>query len=142
MFCENCGQSLPPDAFFCPHCGQKVKTSSSDAPASNAASQAAPAVDGDPEKIESCMNYAIIITILAVLKCGTFINLVLGIAAIIYANKVDQNIQSGNYAMAKDCAQTAKTLCLIATCLIAAQVLIIFFLFAALACAFLPLIFH
>ena len=28
MFCMHCGQQLPPDAVFCPNCGQKAETAS------------------------------------------------------------------------------------------------------------------
>jgi len=144
MFCVNCGQTLPPGAAFCPNCGQKAETPSPDAPAAkDVCGQPDHAVDGAPEKIESFMNYAIIITVLAALKCGTIINLVLGIAAIVYANKVDQNIQTGNYDKARECAQTAKMLCLVATVLIAVQVLIVaLILIALLTCSFLPLFLH
>ena len=87
------------------------------------------------------MNYAIVITILAAFKCGFLINLVLGIVAIVYANNARENLASGNYEKALNCAQTAKTLCMIATILIEIQVLLVFFVIALMLCVYLPVLF-
>ena len=113
MYCLHCGQQLPPDAFFCPNCGEKVETSAN-APITDASAPKGCA-DGDATvKIETYMDYAIAITVLGALNCGFPFNLVLGIVAIYYASKSDQYLRSGDYKKAKDSAQTAKMLCFIA----------------------------
>ncbi len=152
MFCMNCGQQLPPDAAFCPNCGQQAETPSSDAPAATASAdetnpppsgQAADPAGAAPDEIDSCMNYAIAITILAAFNCGFPFNLVLGIAAIVYADRVNQNIRSGDLKAARECAKTARTLCMIAIAVIAVQILIIFFIFSfSMLMMMLPLFLH
>ena len=152
MFCMNCGQQLPPDAAFCPNCGQQADAPSSDAPAATASAdetnppptgQAADIAGGAPGEIDSCMNYAIAITILAAFNCGFSFNLVLGIAAIVYADRVNQNIRSGDLKAARECAKTARTLCMIAIAVIAVQILIIFFIFTfSMLMMMLPLFLH
>lgn len=123
MFCMNCGQQLPSDASFCPDCGQKVE-SSSDMPGTNVSAQNGQIEANAPVEIESYMNYAIIITVLATFNCGFPFNLVLGIAAIVYADKVERNLRSGNVNEAKECAKTAKMLCMIAIAVIGVQILL------------------
>ena len=148
MFCMHCGKTLPPDATFCPNCGQKKEAeaeASVPAPDTSASGQEVCAVSNTPapDKIESYMNYAIVITILATFNCGSIINLALGIVALVYASKVDQHLLSGNKEKAEDCAQTAKTLCMIATGVIVIQLILVFFIFfAILTCAFLPFVFQ
>ena len=139
MFCMNCGQQLPPDAAFCPNCGQQADAPSSDAPAATAsADKTNPSSSGQtvknadagaPNEIDSCMNYAIIITILAVFNCGFPFNLVLGIAAIVYADRTERNIRSGDLKEARESAKTARTLCWIAMAVIGVQILLVFFIF-------------
>ena len=138
MFCMNCGQQLPPDAAFCPNCGQQAEAPSSDTPAATASAeetnpppsgQAADLDGAAPGEIDSCMNYAIAITIMAAFNCGFPFNLVLGIAAIVYADRVNQNIRSGDLKAARACAKTAKTLCMIAIAVIGVQILFVFFAF-------------
>lgn len=140
MFCMNCGQQLPPDASFCPNCGQQAETPSSDAPAatssahetnppSSASGEAAAMNGGAPGEIDSCMNYAIAITILAAFNCGFPFNLVLGIAAIVYADRTERSIRSGDFKEARECAKTARTLCMIAMAVIAVQILLFIFIF-------------
>ena len=151
-YCMHCGRPLPPDAAFCPNCGQQVETTSSDAPASNASAvesnpsvsgQTAQVYNGSPDKIDSYLNYAIVITILALFNCGSLINLALGIAAIIDASKVDKNLLAGDRKEAEACAQTAKMLCMIATGVIILQLLLVFFvIFFVLTCAILPILFQ
>ena len=151
-YCMHCGQQLPPDSSFCPNCGQQVNTSSSDELAANASScesnppvigQAVQSAGDAPDKIDSYLNYAIVITILAIFNCGAIINLALGIAAIIYASKVDQNLLAGDRSEAAACAQTAKTLCMIATGVIILQLLFVLFVFFfILSCAILPIVFQ
>ena len=95
------------------------------------------------DRIDSYLNYAIVITILALFNCGSLINLALGIAAIIYASKVDKNLLAGDRKEAEACAQTAKMLCMIATGVIILQLLLVFFvIFFVLTCAILPILFQ
>ena len=150
-YCMNCGQCLPPDASFCPNCGQKVEASLDESAANASPDESNPPVSGQvaqsfgstPDKIDSYLNYAIVITILALFNCGSLINLALGIAAIIYASKVDKNLLAGDRKEAEACAQTAKMLCMIATGVIILQLLLVFFvIFFVLTCAILPILFQ
>lgn len=149
MFCMNCGQQLPPDASFCPNCGQQAEAPSPDAPATAdsanetnppSSGQAAETDGGAPDGIDSCMNYAIAITVLAAFNCGFPFNLVLGIAAILYADRTERNIRSGDFKEARECAKTARTLCMIAMAVIAVQILLFFFVFMLMMC--IPLFQH
>ena len=127
MFCLNCGQQLPPDAAFCPNCGRKAETPLN-TPDANVSAQTCH-IDGDTmDRIKSCMNHALVITILATFGCGAPFNLVLGIAAIVYANNADGNLKSGDLEKAKQCAKTAKTLYMIAIAVIAIQIFFAFFI--------------
>ena len=135
MYCMHCGQQLPPDAAFCPNCGQQAETPSA-APAASVSAPTPPADGAVPEKNDSCMNYALVITALALFQCGTYVNLVLGIVAIVFANKVDQDLKSGNFEQARDNAKTAKTLCMIATGVIAVQILVVFFVIGLVAAVY------
>ena len=132
MFCMHCGQLLQPDTAFCPNCGKKVETPSSPpTPLVTPVSEQTNGADsGASEKIESYLNYALVITALAFFQCGTYINLVLGIVAILFANKVEQNLKSGDIKQAKENAKTAKTLCMIATGVIVVQIIAVFFVIA------------
>ena len=133
MYCMHCGQQIPSDAVFCPNCGQKAETTS-DAPAADIpAPEQTNVTGGAPDKIDSCMNYALVITALALFQCGTYVNLVLGIVAIVFANKADQDIKSGDFEQARNNAKTAKTLCMIATGVIVFQLLAVFFVIALVA---------
>ena len=131
MYCMHCGQQIPLDAAFCPNCGREVETTS-DAPAAEPPAPERTDVTGGgaPDRIDSCMNYALVITALALFQCGTYVNLVLGIVAIVFANKADQDLKSGDFEQARDNAKTAKTLCMIATGVIVFQLLAVFFVIA------------
>lgn len=136
MYCMHCGQQLPPDAAFCPNCGQQAETPSAAPAAGTPANEQTNVTGGAPDKIDSCMNYALVITALALFQCGTYVNLVLGIVAIVFANKVDQDLKSGNFEQARDNAKTAKTLCMIATGVIAVQILVVFFVIGLVAAVY------
>ena len=97
----------------------------------NASVQTNYADSGIPDELESGMTFALIITVLALFGCGTHLNLVLGIAAIVYANRGNRNLESGNPEKAEDCAKTAKTLCWIAIGFIIFQIFVIFLVIAA-----------
>ena len=127
MFCLHCGQQLPSDAVFCPNCGQKAETPSN-TPDANVSGQTYPVDSDTMDRIKSCMNHALVITILATFGCGAPFNLVLGIAAIVYANNADGNLKSGDLEKAKECAKTSKTLYMIAIVVIAIQVFFTFFI--------------
>ena len=129
MFCMHCGKELPTDASFCPNCGRKAETPS-DAPVANTSVQADHAAGDIPEKLESAMNYSLIITVLALFNCGSVFNLILGIIAILHANRGNRHLESGDLGQAEECAKTARMLCLIATGIIVFQVLDTFFVIA------------
>ena len=91
MFCIHCGQTLPPNAFFCPNCGKKVETSS-DRP------DGTPAPSSSP-KIDCGFTLAIIAVIM-----GN----VIGIVALIYSVLASDMLRSGNYEGARRAARTGK----------------------------------
>ena len=63
---------------------------------------------GDFGPIPSHMGFAIIMTVFGGCDC---ISLILGIIAIVFASKVSDHVQNGNYEEAKRCSNTALTLC-------------------------------
>ena len=93
MFCMHCGQQLPPDANFCPNCGQKSDASSA-APAGTPAEPLAP-----PPKIDCGLTLAIVAVVM-----GN----VIGIVALIYAVLASNMLQSGDYEGARRAAHTGK----------------------------------
>lgn len=93
MFCMHCGQQLPPDANFCPNCGQKSDASSA-APAGTPAEPPAP-----PPKIDCGLSLAIVAVVL-----GN----VIGIVALIYAVLASSMVGSGDYEGARRAARTGK----------------------------------
>ena len=93
MFCKHCGRQLPPDAFFCPNCGQKAEPSS-DASAGTPAEPPAP-----PPKIDCGLGLAIVAVVM-----GN----VIGIVALIYAVLASSMLNSGDYEGARRAARTGK----------------------------------
>ena len=89
MFCMRCGRQLPPEACFCPNCGQKVETPS-DAPSGTSAK---------PPKIDCGFTLAIVAVVM-----GN----VIGIVALIYAVLASNMLQSGDYEGARRAARTGK----------------------------------
>lgn len=93
MYCMHCGQQLPPDAFFCPNCGQRAELSP-DASAGMSAEPPAP-----PQKIDCGLGLAIVAVVM-----GN----VVGIVALIYAVLASNMLQSGDYEGARRAARTGK----------------------------------
>ena len=93
MFCKHCGQQLPPDAFFCPNCGQRAELSP-DASAGMPAEPPAP-----PQKIDCGLGLAIVAVVM-----GN----VVGIVALIYAVLASSMAGSGDYEGARRAARTGK----------------------------------
>lgn len=101
MFCMHCGQELPPDAFFCPNCGQRVKTAPEDTPAASSAPkpQKQPPAPSAPPKIDCGFTLAIIAVV---------VGNVIGIVALIYAVLASNMLRSGDYEGARQAARTGK----------------------------------
>ena len=137
MSCKNCGYTLPPDAFFCPNCGRKVETPLN-APGANTSGKPRQVDRGTSDKIKSCMNFALGITVLALFGCGYPLNVVFGIAAIVNAYNADRNLESGDVGKAKEYAKTAKTLCLISVVVMGFGFFFLFLICALMACLDLP----
>ena len=93
MFCKHCGQQLPPDAFFCPNCGQRAELSP-DASAGMPAEPPAP-----PQKIDCGISLAIVAVVM-----GN----VVGIVALIYAVLASSMVGSGDFEGARRAARTGK----------------------------------
>ena len=89
MFCMHCGQQLPPDAVFCPNCGQKTETASG-VPAG---------MPTKPPKIDCGFTLAVIAVV---------VGNVIGIVALIYAVLASNMLQSGDYEGALRTARTGK----------------------------------
>jgi hypothetical protein len=92
MFCIHCGQTLPPEACFCPRCGRKVETSP-DSSGGQSAQQT------PPPKIDCGLTLAIIAVVM-----GN----VIGIVALIYSVLASDMLRSGNYEGARRAARTGK----------------------------------
>ena len=127
MFCMHCGQQLPPDAFFCPNCGQKAESSSNE-PAEDTAVSAQPPQKKDNVAggINSYMGFAVVMAVLGCLCC-TPVTLAHGLIAVVFASQVSGYAASGNYMMAAKKALMARVFCWIAFGFLAAYV----FAFAA-----------
>ena len=89
MFCMHCGQQLPPDAVFCPNCGQKAET----------ASDTSAGTSEKPPKIDCGFTLAVIAVV---------VGNVIGIVALIYAVLASNMLQSGDYEGARRAARTGK----------------------------------
>ena len=89
MFCMHCGRQLPPEACFCPNCGQKTETAA-DAPAGTPAK---------PPKIDCGFTLAVIAVV---------VGNVIGIVALIYAVLASNMLQSGDCEGARRAARTGK----------------------------------
>ena len=97
MFCIRCGKTLPPEALFCPHCGQKAVTAQ-DAPGETPPNRPAepPAA---PPKIDCGLSLAIIAVVL-----GN----VIGIVALVYSVLATDRLKSGDYEGARRAARTGR----------------------------------
>ena len=93
-YCIRCGRQLPPDAFFCPNCGQKVDASP------DASSPNAPAEPpAPPQKIDCGLGLAVVAVVM-----GN----VIGIVALVYAVLASNMLSGGNYEGARRAARTGK----------------------------------
>lgn len=102
MFCIHCGHTLPPDAFFCPNCGQKVENASEKSPAGISAPQipqTQPESPAPPPKIDCGLGLAIF-----AVATGN----VIGIVGLVYAVLARDMVRSGNYEGARRAARTGK----------------------------------
>ena len=100
MYCMNCGQELPPDAFFCPNCGRKVETTS-DAPTASSAPQtpAQPPATSAPPKLDCGIGLGIVAVVLAHM---------LGLIGLVFAVLASNTLQKGNYEEARRLAHIGK----------------------------------
>ena len=94
MYCIHCGQTLPPDAFFCPNCGAKLAGGLQPSEAAQAAAE-----PEEPPKIDCGLSLAIV---------GFCLGGVLGIIALIYAILAKDRYRSGDYEGARSAAKTGK----------------------------------
>ena len=101
MFCMNCGQELPPDAFFCPNCGQKAGIASEDAPAASSAPQppAQPPATSAPPKLDCGVGLGIVAVVLAHM---------LGLIGLVFAVLASNTLQKGDYEGARRLAHIGK----------------------------------
>ena len=130
MNCKHCNIQLPPDAVFCPNCGERRSEGSernesvSAASAENVAAVRSASAAG----FETHIAFAYAITALSITGCGAIVNTVLGIGAIISANQAENHFRSSDRSRAQECANRARTLCLAAVCFLIFQ---LFFAFLA-----------
>ena len=117
MFCMHCGQSLPPDAAFCPNCGRKCAGDGdlSGAPPASAAEEGTCA-----RKVNSSMGFAVAMLILSLLCCNVF-TFIPGLIAVLFAFQVPGSVRVGHYAVAARRALIARIFCWIAVCFLAAE---------------------
>ena len=115
MFCMHCGQVLPPDATFCPNCGQKAELPSKDAYAEDAAvsAQPPPKKQKGSREIPSYMGFAVVMAVLGCLCC-TPLTLVPGVVAVVFSSQASGYAANGNGTMAVKKALMARMFCWIA----------------------------
>ena len=117
MFCMHCGQSLPPDAAFCPNCGRKCTGNGnlSGAPPASATEEGTGA-----RKVNSSMGFAVVILILSLLCCNVF-TFIPGLIAVLFAFQVPGSVRVGQYGIAVRRALIARIFCWIAVAFLAAE---------------------
>ena len=104
MFCIHCGNTLPPNAFFCPNCGKKVETDAEEDMPAKASAPMTPKqppgkISDPPPKIDCGLGLAIVAVVM-----GN----VIGIVALIYAVLASSMLSSGDYEGARKAAYTGK----------------------------------
>ena len=117
MFCMHCGQSLPPDAAFCPNCGRKC---AGDGDLSGATSASAAEEGTGARKVNSSMGFAVAMLILSLLCCNVF-TFIPGLIAVLFAFQVPGSVRVGHYAVAARRALIARIFCWIAVAFLAAE---------------------
>ena len=95
MYCMHCGRELPPEACFCPRCGQRVEMS----PDASSGTLAEPPSPAPKPKIDCGFTLAIIAVVM-----GN----VIGIVALIYAVLASNMLSGGDYEGARRAARTGK----------------------------------
>lgn len=94
MFCMQCGRELPPNAVFCPNCGQKTEN------ASNAPGGAVPATPpAPPQKIDCGLGLAVVAVLMGQLP---------GIVGLVYSVLAIDMLHKGDYEGARRAAHTGK----------------------------------
>ena len=96
MYCMHCGQALPPDAFFCPHCGAKLAGGLQPAEVERMEARREPE---EPPKIDCGLSLSIVAFCLG----G-----VIGVIALIFAILATDKYRSGDYEGARKAAKTGK----------------------------------
>ena len=117
MFCMHCGQSLPPDAAFCPNCGEKCAGNGNPGGADH---QPAAEEKTGSRKVDSSMGFAVAMLILSLLCCNVF-TFIPGLIAILFAFQVPGSVRVGHYAVAARRALIARIFCWIAVAFLAAE---------------------
>ncbi len=117
MFCMHCGQSLPPDAAFCPNCGRKC---AGDGDLSGASPASAAEEGTGARKVNSSMGFAVAMLILSLLCCNVF-TFIPGLIAVLFAFQVPGSVRVGHYAVAARRALIARIFCWIAVAFLAAE---------------------
>ena len=117
MFCMHCGQSLPPDAAFCPNCGRKC---AGDGDLSGAPPASAAEEETGSRKVNSSMAFAVVMLILSLLCCNVF-TFIPGLIAVLFAFQVPGSVRVGHYAVAARRALIARIFCWIAVAFLAAE---------------------
>ncbi|WDC84734.1 CD225/dispanin family protein [Caloramator sp. mosi_1] len=97
MYCKNCGQECPDDAFYCLNCGTKLRDTQTYYGYKNIRPSLA-------DKPPTYLAQAILVTL--------FCCLPFGIVAIVYAAQVDTKWAAGDYYGAQEASDKAKTWCM------------------------------
>ena len=117
MFCMHCGQTLPPDAAFCPNCGKRCAR---DGNSSGTVPQPAAEEETGSRKVDSSMAFAVVMLILSLLCCNVF-TFIPGLVAVLFAFQVPGSVRVGHYAAAARRALIARIFCWIAVAFLAAE---------------------
>ena len=122
MFCMHCGQSLPPDAAFCPNCGRKCADCGASTRDAAVSTRPQPAADEETgaRKVDSSMGFAVAMLILSLLCCNVF-TFIPGLIAVLFAFQVPGSVRVGHYGIAARRALIARIFCWVAVGFLAAE---------------------
>lgn len=107
MYCPRCGNAL--EGSFCPYC-KEINNSLHHADSGLI-----------PPKVPSYMAHSLILLLLSLIGCFTFIGVLafpFAIAATVYSSHIKTKLKVGDYDGAYDSSRISKILCIVTLCIL------------------------